>query len=104
MGGGISVAWEWQWAGISCPLSVSLTRLPLSPVALTGDAQRFRHGGGISDVAADGGGRVGMAMGGCLSPSLYLSPVALTGDDQRFRHGQHRWTWRRRDGRGGFEV
>jgi hypothetical protein len=39
-----------QW-GISRPLSVSLTLLPLSPVALTSDAQRFRHGGGISVVA-----------------------------------------------------
>jgi hypothetical protein len=59
-------------------------------------------GSGISDVAADGGGKVGMAVGGYLSPSLCLSLVALTSDAQRFRHGQHWWTWR--DGRGGFEV
>jgi hypothetical protein len=40
-----TAVWAWRWAGISRPLSVSLTHLPLSPVALIGDTQRFWHGG-----------------------------------------------------------
>jgi hypothetical protein len=63
-------------------LSPSLTCLPLSPVALTGNAQRFRHGG------RDFGGCSGVSLALSVSLTLLpLSPVALTSDAQRFRHG-----------------